>query len=220
MWLVALPSPIIEYPSKRNAPPMLLSTAATVIRRVSFILLLLWITATSRIVAAMSRPTPSESSARRDNNHQLRVLLLRHGQTDANANGIIQGSSDYSRLTNVGRQQAAQAVVALLQSDSDDSSISNVYISPLTRAQETLQEVMMQGENHLLQQLPPAETLLDLREIDFYDWEGRDKAYLQQQFPDAWKAWEEGNPDDLIVCDSSNDSSSTTLSMALKPLWD
>ena len=38
-----------------------------------------------------------------------RYLLLRHGQTDANAEGRIQGTSDFSRLTALGEAQAAAA---------------------------------------------------------------------------------------------------------------
>ena len=148
--------------------------------------------------------------------------MLRHGQTDANANDIIQGSSDISRLTDLGRQQAAQVVQALqepqqqhmdddfLSSSSSRIPISNVYVSPLTRAQETLQVICTHIE------LPPAETLSNLREIDFYDWEGRDRTYLQQHYPDAWRAWKEGNPDELIVHETKDDDSA----MVHRPLWE
>ena len=49
-----------------------------------------------------------------------RYILLRHGQTDMNAAGIIQGSSDRSRLTPLGRTQArdaARGLAALLADD-------------------------------------------------------------------------------------------------------
>ena len=42
-----------------------------------------------------------------------RYLIVRHGETNHNAAGIIQGSSDISRLTERGLQQAQAAGVAL-----------------------------------------------------------------------------------------------------------
>eukprot|EP00977_Amphora_coffeiformis_P013602 scaffold3600_cov171-Amphora_coffeaeformis.AAC.7 len=201
-------------------PPMLLSSTITTKPGISSIFLFLWIIPiTTRRVAAMSlaaSASPSSSSSSSSSCHRLHVLLLRHGQTDANAASVIQGSSDISRLTALGRQQAAQVVQALPPSDDgDDSSISKVYVSPLTRAQETLQVIR---EN--LVQLPPAEILPNLREIDFYDWEGRDKTYLKQNFPDAWRAWKEGTPDDLIVYESNIKDDSLTIMVAHKPLWE
>lgn len=64
-----------------------------------------------------------------------RWLLLRHGQTDFNADGRVQGSSDIARLSDEGRRQAA-AVGAFLAT----SRIDKIYVSPLARAQETLDE--------------------------------------------------------------------------------
>ena len=43
----------------------------------------------------------------------LRYLVLRHGQTDHNRDGIIQGSSDVSRLSDRGRTQAREVGAAL-----------------------------------------------------------------------------------------------------------
>ena len=65
-----------------------------------------------------------------------RWLLLRHGQTNFNADGRVQGSSDIARLSDEGRRQAASvgAFLATLH-------IDKVYVSPLARAQETLDEV-------------------------------------------------------------------------------
>jgi hypothetical protein len=39
----------------------------------------------------------------------FKVYILRHGQTDANAGGIIQGSADFSSLTELVKQQAEDA---------------------------------------------------------------------------------------------------------------
>jgi broad specificity phosphatase PhoE len=39
----------------------------------------------------------------------FKVYILLHGQTDANAGGIIQGSADFSSLTELVKQQAEDA---------------------------------------------------------------------------------------------------------------
>ena len=118
------------------------------------------------------------------------VFILRHGQTDANAGGLIQGSSDFSRLTDLGKQQAATVATQAFR----EIPIGSIYVSPLTRAQETL-EVLQQELHWSI----PAETLKNLREIDFYTWESRHKDELKKEFPDSWRAWKVGDPHNLVV---------------------
>jgi broad specificity phosphatase PhoE len=57
------------------------------------------------------------------------LVLVRHGQTDANARGLLQGRVDLP-LSELGRRQA-QALAALVPTD------ARVVVSPLRRAQET-----------------------------------------------------------------------------------
>lgn len=69
-----------------------------------------------------------------------RFYILRHGETEANACGRIQGSTDLSSsLTECGRAQAA-SVGAVLHEEHKKNGviIDKVYRSPLTRAGETL----------------------------------------------------------------------------------
>eukprot|EP00547_Thalassionema_nitzschioides_P015197 CAMPEP_0194250174 /NCGR_PEP_ID=MMETSP0158-20130606/22334_1 /TAXON_ID=33649 /ORGANISM="Thalassionema nitzschioides, Strain L26-B" /LENGTH=247 /DNA_ID=CAMNT_0038986881 /DNA_START=10 /DNA_END=753 /DNA_ORIENTATION=- len=117
-------------------------------------------------------------------------FVLRHGETDANVAGVIQGSSDFSRLTEKGQQQARKVgtVVGAL------GTIESVYVSPLARAQETFTLIREQNKN-----LPEATVWHDLRELDMHEWEGKDRITLQISDPAAWKAWEEGNAFDLEV---------------------
>src|SRR5919202_1917034 len=63
------------------------------------------------------------------------IILIRHGQSTANASGIWQGQLDFS-LSAEGRRQAAAAGRAL-----KDTRISGVYASPLSRAFETAEIV-------------------------------------------------------------------------------
>lgn len=63
------------------------------------------------------------------------MILIRHGQSTANASGVWQGQLDFP-LSEEGRQQAAAAGQAL-----KGTRISGVYSSPLTRAFETAEIV-------------------------------------------------------------------------------
>jgi broad specificity phosphatase PhoE len=59
------------------------------------------------------------------------LILVRHGQSTANARGIWQGQMDFP-LSDEGRQQAAMAGLALSR-----ETIDGLYSSPLSRAFET-----------------------------------------------------------------------------------
>ena len=111
----------------------------------------------------------------------LRYLVLRHGQTDHNRDGIIQGSSDASVLTDAGIAQARAAGAAL--AGLSDLSIARTYVSPLRRAKQTLELLRLSCA------LPAPTTLAALREIDLHSWEGRQKSELQRESPAAYAAW-------------------------------
>lgn len=122
--------------------------------------------------------------------------ILRHGETDSNAADIIQGSSDEPRLTAAGRRQAlefgAQRLAAAI-----DRPIDRVYVSPLTRARDTLELVRRTAPAGAL---PSEHTILsDLREIDLYSWENQSKQHLQRRYPAQYAAWKTADPDELTV---------------------
>ena len=141
----------------------------------------------------------SSSSSGGGNSPRPRVFyVLRHGQTNANADGIIQGSSDVSRLTSLGRLQA-EAIGSVALSRSTATPIGSVYSSPLTRARDTLSIVRQAAPTAML---PPQEsdTILDnLREIDFYSWENKHKEELIRQHPREYAAFKAGDPDGVVV---------------------
>ena len=68
------------------------------------------------------------------------MLLIRHGQSTANASGVWQGQLDFP-LSEEGRRQAASAGNAL-----KGAKISGVYASPLSRVFETA-EIMAREAN-------------------------------------------------------------------------
>lgn len=71
----------------------------------------------------------------------LEAMLIRHGQSTANATGVWQGQLDFP-LSGLGRRQAAEAGRAL-----GEMHLSGVYASPLARAFETA-EILARGAGY------------------------------------------------------------------------
>jgi probable phosphoglycerate mutase len=145
----------------------------------------------------------------RQSNH--RFYIIRHGETDANAADVIQGSCDVSRLTERGRAQAQSIYDALVRMTNNDYHgeliVSSIYCSPLTRARDTLSILRKSYEDARANSkatvgLPTHDIILkNLREIDFYGWEQVQKEELKANFPAEYQAWKEGDPHGLIVDD-------------------
>jgi 2,3-bisphosphoglycerate-dependent phosphoglycerate mutase len=87
------------------------------------------------------------------------LLLIRHGETDWNASGRLQGHTDRP-LNNYGRRQAAALAAAL-----EDDGIAALYSSDLARARETAE--ILGARLGLPVALEPG-----LRERDWGSWEG------------------------------------------------
>ena len=87
------------------------------------------------------------------------LLLVRHGETDWNAEGRLQGQTDRP-LSDFGRRQARQLAEQL-----EGEELEAIYSSDLARARETAQIV---GDRVGL----PVELDVDLREKDWGTWEG------------------------------------------------
>lgn len=150
-----------------------------------------------------TRSTGALSLSTKINNAQplRRFYVLRHGQTDSNAAGILQGSSDVSRLTSKGREQASTiGSVALPTITSSCKQIDTIYTSPLTRARETLDLLRQSAPSNTLLPSKGSEIVLrNLREIDFYSWENRRKEDIIAKYPQEYAAWTVGDPDGLVV---------------------
>ena len=103
-----------------------------------------------------------------------RLILIRHGETDWNAEGRYQGHVDMP-LNGNGREQAAQIARALRGAD-----LAAIYTSDLARASETA-EVLAQAAG-LPVQVDPR-----LREIDQGRWEGKLFTEIRAQYPEKFK---------------------------------
>ena len=92
-----------------------------------------------------------------------RLLLVRHGETDWNAEGRLQGQTDRP-LSDYGRRQARQ-----LADELEGEPFEAIYSSDLARARETAEIVGRRLEM-------PVEFDSDLREKDWGTWEGLNAA--------------------------------------------
>jgi broad specificity phosphatase PhoE len=85
------------------------------------------------------------------------IYLCRHGQSEANAKGLLAGHMD-SPLNEIGRQQA-QELAGLAKKA--NLKFDHVYVSPLSRAKETAQIICAGTDS------PQPEIMDDLIERDF-----------------------------------------------------
>jgi len=112
------------------------------------------------------------------------IYYIRHGETDWNAEGRLQGAQDTS-LNKLGRKQATNAgsILADLFAREARSRQSLAYVaSPLGRARSTME--LVRGALRL----PPPDYAIDdrLREIGYGDWEGSTLAQMQALDPELF----------------------------------
>ena len=113
-----------------------------------------------------------------------RLFIVRHGETEWNARGVLQGASDVP-LGKAGREQATQAAQALQTLVAPDATLVS---SPLSRAHDTALELArhLGGEVHVDDRL---------RERAYGEWEGITPEARLEGWPDAVAAWHEhGDP--------------------------
>src|SRR5262245_7751519 len=106
------------------------------------------------------------------------IWIVRQGETEWSAAGRHTGRTDIP-LTDAGREQA-RALRAIL----GDRRFALVLTSPLVRARETC-ELAGHGEAD--------QALVDLREWDYGEYEGRTTASIREERP-GWTVWTGGVP--------------------------
>jgi alpha-ribazole phosphatase len=104
----------------------------------------------------------------------MKLLLVRHGQTDWNLAQRFQGQSNIP-LNETGRKQAA-ALAGRLSAEHFDE----IYCSDLQRTTETA-KIICKSEFHSDPRL---------REVHFGDWEGLTYDEIKSKHPDTLSAWE------------------------------
>jgi broad specificity phosphatase PhoE len=114
---------------------------------------------------------------KQDDEIRIRILLVRHGETDWNKVRRFQGRSDVP-LNRTGRDQAHALAFALKQ-----EPITAIYSSPLLRALETAQIIKAFHASAPLLQVE------GLAEMDLGDFEGMLAQQWADEYPDFRKAW-------------------------------
>lgn len=107
-----------------------------------------------------------------------RIILIRHGQSQANIEDIFAGSME-SPLTSLGRQQAK-----LMGEYMRKYKVDALYSSDLSRAFDTAMAVAE------TQDLVPV-TKKELREIYAGDWQGKTFEEIKEKYPQSYGKWME-----------------------------
>lgn len=103
-----------------------------------------------------------------------RFLLVRHGQSEWNAQGRWQGQAD-PHLSAHGREEARLAAAALRGFE------GLIFASPLLRARETAEIISREVADGSVLIEP------DLREIDVGEFSGLTNDEIEEKLPDAWR---------------------------------
>ncbi|BDR59737.1 histidine phosphatase family protein [Xylocopilactobacillus apicola] len=112
--------------------------------------------------------------------------FVRHGQTFANAGGLLQGTSDGEEtyLNAAGKQQARE-----LREKMDLSFADRFVISPLQRTQQTTEILNVELQR-------PVAVDERLKEISYGAWDGQEKKKLRESAPEAFETeFDEVSPD-------------------------
>ena len=117
-------------------------------------------------------PTP------REGNRGLRLLLVRHGETEWNRVARFQGGIDVP-LNENGRKQAQQAAEFL-----KDVPIDFAVSSPMLRPKETAELILKNHPNIKL------ELQEKLKEINHGLWEGKLESEIKQEYADLLHQWQ------------------------------
>lgn len=105
----------------------------------------------------------------------MRVVILRHGTTELNKQGMIQGSNVDSDLSKEGRAYAEKAA-----KNFDPSQFDAVYASPLKRAQQTAR--IFVGDK------TPIITDKRIEELSYGSWDGKSSLEYRKKHPDAFNS--------------------------------
>lgn len=108
----------------------------------------------------------------------MKILLVRHGETDWNVAQRIQGSTD-TPLNENGIEQARKLSEELAKRE---TPIIGVYTSKLERAAKTAECVAKKLGKECI-------VLPGLEEINFGLWEGITWEQVEEQFPEEYQTW-------------------------------
>lgn len=117
------------------------------------------------------------------------IFLLRHGQTTANAQEILQGPRIDAPLSELGQRQADSLGQALAGQD-----LAAVYSSPLQRARDTAHAIVLRRGRHVApgRSAIAVQVVPELYEMDYGDFVGRNYADIRDAMDQVLDAWRLG----------------------------
>ena len=119
--------------------------------------------------------------------NRKKIYLVRHGQTDFNLKGVVQGSGINADINETGRKQAALFFEAY-----KDVPFDQLYHTALIRTKQSIQGFLDLGI--------PVETLPELNEISWGDYEGTPMTPDESQYYEHMLGqWKLGNLDYAIA---------------------
>lgn len=110
----------------------------------------------------------------------MEIEFIRHGQTDLNKTGRIQGSSVDVELNQAGRKLAEKSA-----KNFDASEFDRVFASPMKRAVETARIFTNDRKDIVLDKR--------LIEFDYGEWDGHLLSEIKEKHPDALDPWGKTN---------------------------
>lgn len=109
----------------------------------------------------------------------MRILLVRHGESEGNAQGIIQGHQDFG-LSPLGELQARTTAAHL-----GGAKVAAIVTSPLRRAAMTAEAIAL-GTGLVVEELP------ELMEYDIGAASGLTWVQIRERYPELAAAWARG----------------------------
>lgn len=120
----------------------------------------------------------------------MRLHLVRHGETQANREGVIQGDLVDEPLNAAGRAQAEALARRFARDAATGLHVAAVYASPLRRARETADQIARALGR------PRVETLPGLREVSWGAHMGRrNEGAVRESMRAVLDAWDRGDHD-------------------------
>jgi len=118
---------------------------------------------------------------------RIKIYLVRHGQTDFNLKGVVQGSGIDAPINKTGRSQAAAFFEAY-----KDVEFDQIYHTSLIRTRQSIQQFVDRGI--------PTTTLAELNEISWGKYEGTPMTPQENEYyKHMLHQWQQGNLDYAIA---------------------
>ncbi|GFP74125.1 histidine phosphatase family protein [Clostridium fungisolvens] len=108
----------------------------------------------------------------------MKLILIRHGETEGNLNGIYQGIKDYP-LSEEGKLQNLK-----LKSKLENINVDKVYYSTMERAKKTADAIFDFSSSAIY-----FEENLSFNEINFGLWDGKDYKYISKNYSEQFQSF-------------------------------